>query len=262
MGAVRRYSKALFKRGFQIIGSYFAWMRKYARNPKKYPFLVRQNKIKNLSYKTMLDMNADIIVEGLDQIPADRACAIYANHLSMADPLTFVSILPYPSSYLSKKENENMPFIGKIMKGLEGMFMDREDLKQSLKVMMKIEEDLKANNKNWVIFPDGTRNKDPLMNVGEFHHGSFRPAMKAGVPIIPVAFYGTKSFFRSKPVFKKYPIYMKVLKPIMPEEYEGKTTNEIAKKVHDMIQSAVAFDLRPRYHKYMSQYKGYRFNSI
>ena len=81
---------------------------------------------------------------------------------------------------------------GKIIKGIDGQYIDRNDLKQSLRVMMNVEADLKnKRDKNWIIYPEGTRNRDVMHNLKMFHHGTFRPAVKAGVPIVPVATYGT-----------------------------------------------------------------------
>lgn len=263
MGIVRRFFKACSINCFRILGGYFAWMRKYAKHPEKYEHLVKQDKVRKLCRKVCKDLNFEYFVDGLENMP-EGACGLYSNHLSLADPLSYVALLEAPTSYISKKENEKMPFVGKIMHGLEGEFMDREDLKQSLKVMMHVEKDLKEGNKSWVIFPDGTRNKDCQKNILPFHHGSFRPAFKAKVPIVPIAIYGTQVAVSGRHNYKKYPIYISILKPLMPEEYENMTTEEIAKHVHDAIQREVAFNLRPKYHKQMMEYgyKDYRFNQV
>lgn len=261
MGAIKRFGKAVFLQGWRIVGSYFAWMRKFAKHPEKYPFEVRQKKVRELASKISKSLDIDFIIEGMDSIP-DTASVIYGNHLSMMDPLSLVSILEKPTSYISKRENEKVPFLGKVMKDLEGEFLDRDDLKQSLKTMMRVQSDLEKGTKHWVIFPDGTRTKDPMLAMKEFHHGSFRPAIKANVPIVPVAFYGTHSALKTDKPYKKHPVFIKFLKPIMPNQYQGMTTNDVAKMVHDQIQRVISFDLRSRYHKYMSKFKGYRFNEV
>lgn len=263
MGVFKRFGKALALDGFRIIGSYFSWMRKYAKHPEKYTQLEKQDKVRKLCYKVCLDLNLDFQIEGLENMP-DRASGIYSNHLSLGDPLSYVSIFEKPTSYVSKKENKTMPFVGKIMTGLGGEFMDREDLKQSLKVMMHVQKELENNEKNWVIFPDGTRNKDCQRNILPFHHGSFRPAYKAKAPIVPVAVYGTQHVVSARHSYKKYPVYISILKPLMYEDYKDMNTEQIAKIVHDMIQREVAFKLRPKYHKYMSELntKDYRFNQV
>ena len=263
MGIIRRVAKTISLNLFPIVGGYFAWMKKYAKHPEKYPHLERQDRTRKLCFKVCKDLNFDYHIEGLENIP-DRASGIYCDHLSIADPLSFVALLEKPTSYISKKENEKTPFVCKVIQGLGGEFMDRDDLKQSLKVMMHVQKDLENNVKSWVIFPDGTRSKDCQKKVLPFHHGSFRPAFKAKAPIVPVAIYGTQVAMSGRHYYKKYPIYISILKPLLPEDYATMTTEEIANKVHGMIQRTITYVLRPKYHAEMCAlgYKDYRFNQV
>ena len=122
---------------------------------------------------------------------------------------------------------------------------------------------INKGDKKWIIFPEGTRNKDPLNNLHPFHHGSFKAAVKANVPIVPVAIYGTQRIFKLKPQYKKYPIHIQYLKPLMPEEYKDMKTPEIAKMVEERIEQAISFDLRKKDHLEMAKIdKKYRFNKI
>lgn len=261
MGLVNRYGKAVGKQGWRIVGSYFAWMRKYAKHPEKYPLQTRYDRVRKLTSLVLRDLNIDLIVEGKENIP-EQAVFYCGNHLSMTDPLSLIAILDKPVSFVGKKETAKMPFVGKVMKDIDGEFLDREDLKQSLKVMMRVQKDLSEGTKSWVIFPEGTRNKDSMAKLKEFHHGTFRPAMKANVPIVPIAFYGTHQTLKTKPVYKKYPVFVKFLEPITPEQYQGMSTNEVAKMVQDRIQSVVSFELKKRYNDMMVKEKNYRFNKL
>ena len=173
-----------------------------------------------------------------------------------------ISSFDKPCTFVAKKELEKAPFAGKVITGIDGLVLDRKDLKQSLRLMMKVEEDLKKKEKNWIIFPEGTRNKDENHLIADFHHGTFRPAVKAGVPIVPVAIYGTFRVLKKKPLFKKYPVFLKVLDPIYPEEYKNLSTQEIADLVKDKIQQVVSFELRALDHKEMLDDPKYHFNEI
>lgn len=256
------FTKAVLKAGGPIIGSYFAWMRKYAKHPDKYPFEERFGKVKKILTKVSNSLAVDYYVEGLEFLP-EETCCLVCNHLSALDPVALIINLKKPCTFVGKKELLKRPFIGKIMTGLECQFIDRDDLKQSLRVMMKVEEDLKKRQRDWIIFPEGTRNKDEMHNLGEFHHGTFRPAFKAGVPIVPIALYGSFRALKEKPQFKRYPVFMKILKPIYPEEYQNMSTQEIALKVQNEIEKAVSYDLRKKDHEYMVKHaKKYRFNQI
>ena len=255
------FTKAVLMVGGRIIASYFAWMRKFAKHPEKYPFEKRYFKLQHLLKKLNNGLSVTYHTQDVEKLP-DETCLIVSNHLSAFDPLLLISAFDKPCTFVAKTELKNKPFAGKIIQGIDGLFIDRKDLKQSLRVMMKVEEDLKQRNKNWIIYPEGTRNKDQLHTVAEFHHGTFRPAVKAEVPIVPVAVYGTFRPLKESPQFKKYPVFIKVLDPIYPSEYKNMTTQELAKIVQDKIQRTISFELRKLDHQEMSGDKKYRFNDI
>lgn len=257
------YGKAVLTTGVPILWDYFAWMRKYAKHPEKYPIEKRFKKVQSLLQRLSRGFNVRYIVEGKENIPSEVSCLI-SNHLSAYDPVALICVMDNPVTFVAKKELEKSPFIAKIITGIEGLFLDREDLKQSLRIMMKVEDDLKnKKDKNWIIFPEGTRNHDPMANLKEFHHGTFRPAVKANVPIVPVAIYGTFRVLKRKPRYKKYPVFIKFLKPIYPEEYKDLKTPEIAKICQERIEQAISFDLKIKDHKEMPKItKKYKFNQI
>lgn len=258
------YGKSVLYAGTPILWSYFAWMRKFAKNPDKYPEEIRYKKIRKLLIRLSKSFNVEYHVEGLENIPEETCCFV-SNHLSAYDPVALISCLEKPCTFVAKKELEHKPFAGKVITGMGGLFLDRDDLKQSLRVMMKVEEDLKnKKDKNWIIYPEGTRNKDVMKPLKEFHHGTFRPAFKAKVPIVPVAIYGSFRVLKKKPNFKRYPVFIKILKPIYPSDYEKMTTQEIAKNTQHIIQRVVDFELRKLDHEEMKKIgnKNYRFNQV
>ena len=239
------YGKAVLIAAIPILWDYFAWMRKYAKHPEKYPFEKRYQKVRKLLKKLDKGFNVKYIIEGLDKLPKEHYCLI-ANHLSAYDPVALISILDEPCTFVAKQELADKPFAGKIIQGIDGLFLNRDDLKQQLRTMMKVEDSLKQRNKNWIIFPEGKRKKDPLKPTGDFHHGTFRPAVKAGVPIVPVALYGTFRVLKKKPKYKVYPIHIKFLDPIYPEQYKDMTTNQIAGICQEKIEQAIVYELRSK----------------
>ena len=258
------YTKPVLTVAYKIVAQYFIWMRKFAKHPEKYPMELRYKKVRKLLLDLSKSFNVEYHIEGLENIPEETCCFV-SNHLSAFDPLSLICVMDKPCTFVSKKELDGKPFIGKIILGMSGLYIDRSDLKQSLKVMMKVEDDLKnKKDKNWIIYPEGTRNKDPMMKLKEFHHGTFRPAYKAKVPIVPVATFGTFRVLKRKPNFKRYPVFIKFLKPIYPSEYENMTTQEIAKMVQDMIQKEIDYNLRRQDHLEMIKIgnKNYKFNQV
>jgi 1-acyl-sn-glycerol-3-phosphate acyltransferase len=253
MSGLRRFFIPGCKAGARILHNYFSKMKKYARHPEKYPIEERSLNGKILAAKVSNDLSVITYIEGLENIPNDQFSYFVGNHLSEFDPFIPFAMLDKPVSYIGKYEIRNFPFVGTFLKSLSGEFMDRKDLKQSLKVMGRIEEDLKKQTKNWVIFPEGTRNKDSRSLCLNFHHGTFRPPMRAGVPIVPFVIIGTDRVFRSNPIYKKCPISVKILKPITFNEYKNMTSQELASEVRTRIQRVLSFEMREKDHLKMKE---------
>lgn len=239
-------------------------MLSYSRKRTGIPVEKRFKKARTLISKASHALKCELIVEGKENIP-EEVCCFFSNHLGASDPLIFFDAFDdKPITFLAKKEIEKMPFVGRVFKSDLGLFLNREDLKQQLRIMMQVQDSLKRKEISWVIFPEGTRNKDHLSTLLPFHHGTFRPAMKAGVPLVPTVIYGGQRILSKRHSYKKYPTYIKFLKPIYPEEYEGKTTEEIALIVRSRIQQELTFNTRKIDHQRMSELNDnyYRFNRI
>lgn len=251
----------------RIIWSYFAWMISYSKvkNRDKFPAKTRYKKIRKLITKVNRALKMDVVIEGKENIPNETSC-FFSNHMGAADPLIYFEAFDEdtPVTFLAKKEVEQMPFVGKVFSSDLGLFLNREDLKQQLRVMMKVQDSLQKKEIHWVIFPEGTRNKDNMGLLLPFHHGTFRPAMKAKVPLVPTVVYGSFRILSKKHNYKRYPTYIKFLKPIYPEEYEGKTTEEIAKIMQSRIQKELSFVTRKIDHQRMTELRDnfYRLNRI
>lgn len=233
---------------------------KFTRENSKYSIEHKYKIINKFVRKVVKRFQAEVYVEGLENLPKDSNYCLVSNHLSSFDPLLIMSNIDSPTTFVAKIETKKLPVVPQIIKGLDGLFLERDNLKQSFKVMMEVEKDLKKGEKNWLIFPEGTRNKDHMALLKEFHHGTFRPAMKANVPIVPVAIFGTFRILKIKPQYKKYPLFIKYLPPIYPKDYEGKTTHEVAKMAEEMIQKTVSYELRKKDHEIMNKLnKNYKF---
>lgn len=255
------YSKAIITVGPRILAFYSFKIRKWVKHLDKYPREMRRVAFANLMKKIIRALNVDLHIEGLENLPTDQPFYLVCNHDSMFDPVPFLACTPTFLSLLGKKELEDAPFIPKSLQALEGEYIDRNDIRQTLKVMLRVEDTLKKGDRSWMIFPEGTRIRDNLLPVVDFHPGSFRPALKSKTIIVPAAIYGTHRVFKVKPQYKRYPVFVSILKPFTPEEYENLDTGEIANHVRNSIQREITYHLRPLDHKTMSEAKdkAYKF---
>ena len=238
-----KYLRVIFFEFFPLTWAYFSWILRYSRHPEKYPIDVRFAKVQKLIRHVLKlfhvhyeSINVEYVQRKDDEMPRLIVC----NHLSNADPLVFIALMEKPISFVAKKETEKFPFVGRIIKILDGVFMDRSDLKQSLKVMKTVEKNLSiVDGFDYVIFPEGTRNKNPETEAVEFHHGSFRPGVKANAEILQFALYGTFRVFNKHINWKNIPVEIKYIDKYTEEDYKKTTTPELASKAHDLVVSEV-----------------------
>lgn len=174
---------------------------------------------------------------GLENIPAEDGFVFFPNHQGMYDVLVFLDSCPRPFSFVAKKEASNIILLKQVMEALGAYALDREDVKQSMQVIIKVTEDVKAG-KNFLIFPEGTRSK--LGNkLLDFKGGSFKCAVKAKCPIVPCALIDSFKPFDEKSLD---PVTVKVIymKPMYYDEYKDMKTVEIAAEVKSRIERTIA----------------------
>ncbi len=261
---MRKYFRAVLVVGWRIIFAYFNWMIRFSKHPNKYSIEKRFDKIHKLSIKVLKALHVVYDIDGLDEFyknkkPGENSL-IVCNHLSDADPIIMMALAKSPLTFVAKKESEKFPFVGKVLKSIDGVFLDRSDLRQEVKQIMKVQDMLKNYpNLDIVIYPEGTRNKDPLSDTLEFKHGSYRPAMKNGGDIAVFSIYGTQRVLSYKYKNNWNPVELRWLKTFTKEDYKDKSTPEIAKITYDMISNSVK-ELREKDKELMKQYNKRHFD--
>lgn len=241
-----KYFKVVIKVLFPLIFDYFTWILRYSLNPTKYSFEKRFNKVQKIVRKILNAFGVKIKVNNYEEYSENlkntESLIYVCNHISFIDPLVFIAIAKRPFSIVAKKETKKMVLVGRIVKILEGEFLDREDLKQQLKCFMRVQKNLEEKNRDYVIFPEGTRSQD--YNMKTFHHGSFRPAFKLKKPIYICSVVGCPKVLDIKDKGKYYPINFNFIEKINYDFYQNKTTNEIAEYAENLIKENIN-EVRP-----------------
>jgi len=127
-------------------------------------------------------------VEGLEKIPSGGGCVIASNHLSLMDTPLVLAHIPLQFRFLAKKGLFKIPFIGGHLRRAGHISIPREDPRSSLKAMAETARIIRARGVSALVFPEGGRSEGELRG---FKEGAAYIAIKAGVPIIPVAISGT-----------------------------------------------------------------------
>ena len=208
----------------------------YAKHTDDYPEMERYGHIQRIMQLAMKSGNIDLQVYGKENIPQEGGFMMYGNHQGLFDVVALVASCDTNLAAVFKKELSGIPFLKEVIACTKSFAMDREDVRQSLTVIQAVTKEVQ-NGRNYVIFPEGTRSKNGNI-MGEFHGGSFRCAVKAKCPIVPMAFidsYKVLDQKGSKPVS----VQLHYLKPIPYEEYKDLKTVDLAALVKSRIAETI-----------------------
>lgn len=145
--------------------------------------------------------------EGSEHLPRDGAFVIAPNHTSNLDPL-IVGIAIYRAGrsphFLGKASLWKVPIVGRLLRATRQISVERGGVTRSsdpLRAAMVAAE----QGFGVVVYPEGTLTRDPAIWPMRGKSGAVRLALAAGVPLIPVAQWGTERLL---------PPYAKWLRPI------------------------------------------------
>lgn len=173
---------------------------------------------------------------GVENVP-DGACCFVANHQGNFDILAILAAIDKPMGFIAKKEMAKIPLISRWMRNIRCVFIDRKNVRESLKAINEGTNNLK-NGYSMVIFPEGTRSKSH--NIGEFKKGSLKMATKAKVPIVPITIDGSyKIFEEHNGWLRKGEIKLTIEKPI----YLEKLSQEEQKNLSEIVKAEIVKNL-------------------
>jgi 1-acyl-sn-glycerol-3-phosphate acyltransferase len=176
-----------------------------------------------------------VIALGEDRIPQDTAVLYVGNHRSFFDIiLTYVRV-PRLTGYVAKKEMLKVPLLKDWMRNLHCLFLDRQNIREGLKTILKGVELVKSGI-SVCIFPEGTRNKTADTFL-PFHEGSLKIAEKGKVPIIPMTIVNSAGVFEDHfPKIKKATVVIEYGEPIYMDRLPKEERKNLASRVQQIIE--------------------------
>jgi 1-acyl-sn-glycerol-3-phosphate acyltransferase len=182
-------------------------------------------------------------IEGLENVPAEGGALLASNHLAVSDSFFLPLMVPRRITFPAKSDY----FTQKGFKGtLKRLFfegvgqvpIDRSGAAAAQGALDTLVRLLKDGGLVG-IYPEGTRSPDGRLYKGKT--GMARVALEAGVPIIPVAMFGTD---KANPIGSKmwypHPIRIKVGKPLDFSRYHGMEGDRFIER---SITDEVMYDL-------------------
>ena len=232
---MNRIARMVLLNIFRVPGL-FSRLWHYAKHTDEYPEQEKWDHIHKILGYAVKAGNVDLQVFGKENLPEQNGFVLYANHQGMFDVVALASDWERPLAAVLKKELADVPLLKQIRQCTYSFAMDREDVRQSLTVIKGVTEEV-LKGRNYLIFPEGTRSRNGNV-MGEFHGGSFRAAMKAQCPIVPLCFIDSFKVLDQKGS-KRVSVQMHYLKPIPYEEYKDLKTVDVAELVKSRIQAVL-----------------------
>lgn len=173
---------------------------------------------------------------GRENVPKDQPVLYIGNHRSAFDILLIYVRCHGLTGFVAKKEMDSFPLLNVWMRYLYCLFLDRENIKEGLKTILKAIEYVKSGI-SICIFPEGTRNKAKSdLEMLPFHDGSFKIAQKSGCPIVPIALSNTAAMFEDQfPKVKPRHVVIEYCKPIVLSELSKEDQRHIGAYTQNII---------------------------
>lgn len=201
---------------------------RYSFLHKIVPIVIRRGRIK-------------IHVTGIENLPNENGYVMFPNHQGLFDALAIIQTHERPLVTVMKKEVKDVFLLKQVITMLQAEVIDREDIRQSMQVIINMTRRVKSGE-NFILFAEGTRSKNGN-SLLDFKGGSFKSAMNARCPIVPVALIDSYKAFDTGSI-KKQTVQVHYLKPLTYEDYKGMKSTEIAHTVAEIIQDKINIETK------------------
>ncbi len=192
--------------------------------------------IVNWAFRCVLFLSGvSVTAIGEENVPKDEPVLYIGNHRSDFDTVITYVRVPRPTGYVAKIEMLKIPLLSNWMKYLHCLFIDRSDIKQSMKTILKAIDKIN-DGISICIFPEGTRNPVPDTFL-EFHNAAFKIAEKTGCAIIPMSINNAGQIFEDHmPKIRKTHVVIEYGRPIYTKDLDKESRRNISEKVQGIIK--------------------------
>jgi 1-acyl-sn-glycerol-3-phosphate acyltransferase len=170
-----------------------------------------------------------LTVVGAEHLRREGAAVYAANHLSYMDTPVIFSALDFQFRILAKQELWKLPFIGWHLNRSGQIAVNTDNPRASIASLSNGVRALKAGMP-LMVFPEGGRNLTG--HLGVFMNGPAYMAIRAQVPLVPMAVVGT---FELLPMHTRHflpqPLKLVVGEPIPTGEYTTKRVDELTSRL-------------------------------
>ncbi|MBI5035409.1 MAG: 1-acyl-sn-glycerol-3-phosphate acyltransferase [Chloroflexi bacterium] len=189
-------------------------------------------------------------LRGLENIPRDGPVVVAISHSSFLDPLIAGAYSPRDVVPMAKIEAFNLPVIGWIIKSYGAFPVRRGEVDMTaVKTALRILQ----SGQMLVIAPEGHRSENGSLQEGR--EGAIILSLRSGAPILPVAVWGGKSFWKNLTRFRRTEMKCFVGKPVLPN-FQGKITRDQVTGMSHELMLRIAEMMPPELRGYYANWSG------
>jgi 1-acyl-sn-glycerol-3-phosphate acyltransferase len=179
---------------------------------------------------------AGMRIELRGALPLPTRCIVVANHCSYIDGVVLTAALPPNFSFVIKREMARFPLAGTLLRRIGSEFIDRTDRQQGARDTRRLLRSA-ASGQALAFFPEGTFG--PQVGLQHFHIGAFAAAVRAQLPVVPVAIRGTRHSLPADSPWPNWgPIEVEVL-PALAAPTESANRGAQAMMLRDAARAAI-----------------------
>lgn len=138
---------------------------------------------------------AKIEISGADHLPREGAYVLAPNHYSEFDPL-IVAVATWrlgrAPRFMAKESLFRVPVLGWLLRATGMIPVARAATASGAKQTISQAEQLAADGRGVIVYPEGSLTRDPEMWPMRGKTGAVRLALAGGLPVIPVATWGVQ----------------------------------------------------------------------
>ena len=152
-----------------------------ASHTDKYTEEERYELLRYIDERAIKGGRVEIEIHGQENIPEENGFMFFPNHQGLFDLLAIMYACPTPFSVVMKKEIQNIPFLKQVFACMKAYALDREDVKQAMRVMVQVTKEVKSGRAYLVIVADDASDntKKKFQNMCDFYQ-------------VPIYFYKDK----------------------------------------------------------------------
>lgn len=172
-----------------------------------------------------------------ERLPAGQ-CVVVSNHASYIDGVVFTAALPPRFGFVIKREMNNVPLAGLLLRRLGSEFVERFNRNRGAADARRVLRNAVSGN-SLVFFPEGTFPQEP--GLLKFHTGAFLTAARAGCPVVPATIKGTRVALSPKGAL---PQPGRIVVEILPPVTAAAESSEVAaSELRDRAREAILSEL-------------------